>query len=219
MALVGDSGALRDAINACQNAGGPNDYADQAHHLLSSNVIIKLDAEYGGFAEKSEYDLNRGTNGILLPTLYGFQMHHELQRHCGGHSKEFYALVRELVLPTYDDNDGPVKPCPGNKVAQNILSGLTKAEKAAKKNIKSIDWELYEHSKVLFDRDYRDEGVGDLEVIRRAFTDKASGLDWLDKKAPPEIMRRYEVVKKKEVVRKQFYVGEGYPSPGTNPRK
>src|SRR6516164_266732 len=102
MAFAGDSGALRDAINAQhQQSPGPGNYPDQAHHLLSSNVLLKLEAKYGNLAEKAKYDLNRGSNGLLMPTLYGHQKHPNLQRHRGGHSKDLYAKVLDLVEPIY----------------------------------------------------------------------------------------------------------------------
>jgi len=213
MTYVGDSGALRSAINAQhQQAAGPGDYPDQAHHLLSSNVLIKLEAKYGNLAENSKYDLNRGSNGLLMPANYGHQKRPNLQRHRGGHSKEFYEKVRELVEPVYELHKG-ADPCNDEEARKNILGDLAGAENDAKGLLKSVDWELYSNSKVLFDRDYRDEGVGDLSLDRPPFTDKASALKWLEDKAVG-IKRRYEVVDATEVVKAQFYTNEGYPVPG-----
>lgn len=213
MGMVGDSGALRNAINAQHQAdSGPNDYPDQAHHLLSSNVIIKLEAKYAKLAEKAGYDLNRGTNGLLMPSNYGHQMHPKLQRHRGGHSKDLYQKVHDLVEPIYQEYEGQ-DPCEDEEVRKNILGDLKGAEDAAKGNLKTVAWELYSFSKALFDGDYRDEGVGDLSLTRPPFTGKASGKEWLATKAAG-LKRRYEGPDGKEAVRKEFYTGEGYPVPG-----
>lgn len=213
MTYVGDSGALRSAINAQHQQGtGPNDYPDQAHHLLSSNVLIKLEKEFGSLAENSEYDLNGASNGLLMPANYGHQKHPNLQRHRGGHSAEFYAKVRKRVVSIYELYEG-ADPCNDEKAKKNILGALTSAENDVKGWLKSADWELYSNSKVLFDRDYRDEGVGDLSIDRAPFTDKASALKWLEDKAVG-LKRRYEGVTGKEEVKKQFYTNEGYPVPG-----
>jgi len=213
MTYVGDSGALRSNIEAQHQQGtGPNDYPDQAHHLLSSNVLIKLEAKYGNLAENATYDLNRGSNGLLMPANYGHQKRPNLQRHRGGHTKEFYEKVREVVEPVYELHEGE-DPCNDPVAKKNILGDLTSAENTAKGMLKSVDWELYSNSKVLFDRDYRDEGVGDLSLDRLPFTDKASALKWLEDKAVG-IKRRYQLVNGKEAVKTQFYTNEGYPVPG-----
>src|SRR5262245_50514842 len=150
MSMVGDSGALRSAINAQHQAGsGPNNYPDQAHHLLSSNVILKLEAKYAKLAEKAGYDLNRGSNGLLMPSNYGHQKHPNLQRHRGGHSKELYQKVNDLVEPVYQDYEG-TDPCSDEEVKKNILGDLKAKEDRARGFIKDVDWELYSFSKALF---------------------------------------------------------------------
>jgi hypothetical protein len=211
--MVGDSGQLRNNINAQhQPDSGPNDYPDQAHHLLSSNVIIKLEAKYADLAHNSGYDLNRGSNGLLMPAFYGHQKHPNLQRHRGGHSKAFYGLVHDLVDPIYQVYKGK-NPCEDEELKKKILGDLKGAEDEAKANLKSVDWELYSFSKALFDGDYRDEGVGDLSLDRPPFIGKASGKEWLVTKAAG-LKRRYQGPDGKEVVKTEFYTGEGYPVPG-----
>jgi hypothetical protein len=211
--MVGDSGLLRSAINAQhQQATGQPDFPDQAHHLLSSNVVLKLEAKFDKLAEKAGYDVNRGSNGLLMPANYGHQRWPALQRHRGGHSRDLYAKVNDLVEPVYDAYEDKL-PCPDDQTKKNILGDLKGAEDSAKANLKSIDWELYKNSKVLYDRDYRDEGVGDLSLVRPAFTDKASGMKWLQDKASG-LKRRYQGAPGAETVRTTFYDGEGYPVPG-----
>jgi hypothetical protein len=217
MSFVGDSGALRNAINAQhQQSAGQSDYPDQAHHLLSSNVLLKLEAKYAKLAEKATYDLNRGSNGLLMPTLYGHQKHPNLQRHRGGHRQELYAKVFDLVEPVYELYKGK-NPCEDEEAKKNILDDLTASENDARDAIKNLDWELYSNSKNLYVADYRDEGVGDLSLDRPAFTAKADGERWLIDKAVG-IKRRYELVNGTEVVRKDFYTRNGYPDPGSDPR-
>jgi hypothetical protein len=215
MALAGDSAALRRAISAQhqQNTGQPP-YPDQAHHLLCSNVVLKLERKYSDLAEKAGYDLNRASNGLLMPAKYGHQMRKGLQRHCGGHCKKLYADVNDLLESVYEPYKDK-KDCPDDETLKNILGDLKVAEEEARRNIKALDWQLYNNSKDLFDGDYRDEGAGDLKfnmVDPQAFTGKASGLQWLRRYASG-LKRRYELVSGKEEVRKQFYNREGYPVP------
>src|SRR5215472_9660668 len=81
-ALVGSSTALDAAILAAHGGVSPNGgIPDQAHHLLSSNVVISLDEEFEHtgtaglkLAFASGYQLNAAPNGILLPTHFGHQM-------------------------------------------------------------------------------------------------------------------------------------------------
>ena len=178
-------------------------------------MILKLEVKYDDLAERATYDVNRGSNGILLPTFYGHQKHPNLQRHRGGHSKKLYNKVKDLVEPIYEEYEDE-NPCDDPLARKNILGDLTGAENTARSNIESIAWELYKHSKRLFDGDYRDEGLGELSLDQPPITNKASGVRWLRDKAN-DIKRRYKIVNGKEVVKTEFYSDEGYPVPA-NPR-
>jgi len=195
-----------------QSSGGQNGYPDQAHHLLCSNVILKLEAKYDDLAEKAGYNINRRSNGLLMPAYYGHQKLPGLQRHRGGHSRKLYKKVRQLLEPIYDEYYKP-NPCENEEAKKEIIGELTEAESYAKDLLRDLDWELYKHSKRLFDGDYRDEGFGEMSLDQPPITNKASGVKWLRDNANT-VKRRYKIINGIEVINAKFYDDEGYPVPG-----
>lgn len=223
-AFKGRSGSLRRYIKkilglAIKQSEMPN----QAHHALSSSVILALDADpkyQPELAETSGYDINNANNGILMPARYGHQKRMNLQRHEGGHSEKYYDKVREHIEPIWKDYKD-LDHCNDPQGVEDLLADLAGKENSAKTRIKNLKWELYDRSKELYTKDYKDEGQGDMSNLSRPHDpSRASGLGWLDVEAQGNnIRRRYEVKNGKKVVYTNFYTTRGYPPPGTNPRK
>lgn len=222
-AFKGRSSSLRRAIKRCLGqAIKQSEMPNQAHHALSSSVILELDAkpEYGPkLAEKAGYNINNANNGILMPARYGHQKAMNLQRHEGGHSEAYYTKVRELIEPIWEDYKN-LDHCKDPQGVTDLLADLADNENVAKTQISDIGWELYARSKELFTKDYKDEGQGDLSNKSRPNDpSRASGLGWIGFEAiGNNLRRRYEVKNGEKVVYAGFYDYYGYPSPGTNPR-
>jgi HNH/ENDO VII superfamily nuclease len=222
MALLGSSTALGNAITAANGGVEPNGgIPDQAHHLLSSSVVIELDYEYRSRAKKlmanaSGYQLNAASNGILLPTHFGHQRKLDLQRHRGNHYNVYYENVRNELRPIYDKFE-TLNVCT-EPTKSKFLACFTDSEKAVRANIKNRDWWLYDWSKKLWDGDYRDEGTGNLALSRPPFTSQETGLQWLTDKAG-DIKRRYTTVivgsTKRNIVNTKWYTSHTYPAPGS----
>jgi hypothetical protein len=222
MALEGDSTALAKAIfveNDCEEVNP--DIPDQAHHLLSSNVVIALDFEFRSSAGKlmanaAEYQLNAASNGILLPTHFGHQRKLKLQRHCGNHTDEYYDNVERVlrkIYERYEDKDVCEDPA-----KTNFLKAFEGAENTVRSNIKRRVWWLYDWSKPLWDGDYRDEGTGNLESGRPPDISYEAGLEWLEEKKD-DIKRRYITQNRKgkdvKLVRAKWYTNHNYPKPSS----
>lgn len=220
-ALVGSSSVLDAAILAAHGGVSPNGgIPDQAHHLLSSNVVISLDEEFEQtgtaglkLAFASGYQLNAAPNGILLPTHFGHQMKVNLQRHCGNHYKKYYKNVENVLRPiyvAYQNQDVCNDPA-----RSNLHKAFTGAENTVRSNIRSRVWWLYEWSQPLWDHDYRDEGTGNLYLNRPPDIEAATGLQWLKDKQGG-IKRRY--TKRKgggNIVKTKWYSNYSYPSPSS----
>jgi hypothetical protein len=217
MVLVGDSTALGKAIMAQHyNVSPAGGIPDQAHHLLSSEVITEFETNYSQLAWNSGYQLNGAGNGILLPTHFGHQMKVNLQRHCGYHYKTYMNNIRKLVRPIY--NRYKNKDTCSDPAKTNFNNALSGAENTVRSNIVSRAWWLYDWSKPLWDGDYRDEGTGNLYLNRPPDTSYKAGLQWLiDKQGG--IKRRYTKQKKGNsyinVVKKKWYNDNTYPAPSS----
>jgi hypothetical protein len=222
MPLVGNSTALKDAIIAENGGVSPNgSIPDQAHHLLASNVVIEFDAKYSKKTNKykklafaSKYQLNAAPNGILMPTHFGHQEELDLPRHCGYHYKVYFDNIRALLTPIYNKfkNLNVCKePFKGNFHAE-----LTSAESTAKSNVKNRTWWLYEWSELLWVKNYKDEGTGNMFAKRGPVTSKNAGLDWAAKTTTPK--RRCLKVKvgnqETIVLNTDWYTNNTYPPPG-----
>ena len=217
MALFGNSTSLGKAIMAQHNKVSPTGgIPDQAHHLLSSEIIIEFENKYNELADNSGYQLNGAANGIFLPTHFGHQMEVNLQRHCGYHWKIYMDNVRKLVRPIYEryKNKNTCKD-PAKTNFNNALSG---AENAARSDVVSRAWWLYKWSKPLWDGDYRDEGTGNLYLNRPPDTSCKVGLQWLKNKQG-DIKRRYTKRKRGHknvnVVNAEWYTNNTYPPPSS----
>ena len=222
--LVGISAKLDAAIHAAHGGVSPNGgIPDQAHHLLSSNVVISLDDEFEQtgsaglkLAFASGYQLNAAPNGILLPTHFGHQRKVNLQRHRGNHFNKYYKNVEKVLRPIYKDfKDLNVCKDPARSQLHQAFSG---AENAARSNIRSRAWWLYAWSEPLWDGDYRDEGTGNFYLNRPPDTAFEAGLQWLQD-TQGGIKRRYKKQQRKDgtanVVRTEFYSNNNYPSPSS----
>jgi hypothetical protein len=222
MALEGSSTVLGNAITAANGGVEPNGgIPDQAHHLLSSSVVIELDYEYRSRAKKlmanaSGYQLNAAPNGILLPTHFGHQMKLNRQRHRGNHRERYYRDVKKILRPKYDKFE-TLDVCKEPTKSQ-FLACFTDAENLVRSNIVSRVWWLYDWSQPLWDGDYRDEGTGDLSLNRPPDTSQETGKQWLTDKAG-DIKRRYMTITvgstKRNIVNTKWYASHTYPKPGS----
>lgn len=229
MSLVGDSQALERAITRANGGVKPHGKVPvQAHHLLSSNVVVGLDAKYEflpankalpqKLADAAGYLLNEAPNGLLLPYHFGHQMKLHLQRHCGDHFDEYYDNVRSVLEPTYQHYKTK-DVCPGTPANTSFLQALKNAETTVKGNLSGDPptWWLYEWSQPLWDNDYRDEGTGNLYLNRPPDISYKAGLAWVDDKVSKgEIKRRYKKKrgsKNAYEVKKGWYRSHTYPPP------
>jgi hypothetical protein len=220
MALEGSSTLLAKAIKAANGGVKPNGkIPDQAHHLLSSSVVIELDYEYRSRAKKlmanaAGYQLNAASNGIPLPTHFGHQKKLDRQRHRGNHYDKYYADVKGLLRPVYDKFE-TLNVCK-EPTSSQFLAQFTDKENIVRSNIVSRAWWLYDWSQPLFDEDYRDEGTGNLYLNRPPDTSQEVGMQWLTDKAD-DIKRRYtyKIVggTKQIVVNEDWYRENTYPAP------
>jgi hypothetical protein len=226
-ALVGSSTKLASAIKKTMSAAKlAKRVPDEAHHLLSSKeVVIKLDAEFYAnghptaadpdlMAASAGYELNGASNGIFLPAFFGHQMKVKRQRHKGNHRDLYYTTVEDIVRKIYEKFDG-TDLCKDKKAKKKFLGAMKSAESNVRGKVSRRSLWLYDWSKPLWDADYRDEGTGDLSVTRGPVIDAETGMDWLTQTAG-KVKRRWilQGKKKRKVVDKAWYKGEGYPVPG-----
>jgi hypothetical protein len=223
MSLVGNSSKLDTAIRRANGGVSPNGkIPDQAHHLLSSNVVIKLDDEFESkskyglkLAFASGYLLNEAPNGIMLPTHFGHQRLLNLPTHRGNHYKKYYQNVENVLRPIYKAfKDFDV--CNDSTAQAKLHAAFSGAENTTRSNIVSRAWTLYAWSAKLWDEDYRDEGTGNLYLNRPHDPAFESGLQWVDDTAGG-IKRRYKKQKRKggvaNVVKTKWYSRYAYPPP------
>ncbi len=189
-------------------------YKVQAHHCISCSVMQSVNKkQVAKLAKQSGYDINNVNNGLALPKYFGHMTIHDLQRHSGGHSDEYYGHVEAELKDFHLAFEGA--DCKDKETRENILGALEAIENKIRQMLtgKSPSWWLYAWSKDLYNGDYRDEGLGNLNSPRPRDTSSESGLQWLgDYKG--QIRRRFLVEKGRNKVRKSFYVDEGYPVPG-----
>lgn len=223
-ALVGSSTKLASAIKKTMSAAKlAKRVPDEAHHLLSSEeVVIMLDAEFykNGhpdlMAASAGYDLNRASNGIFLPAFFGHQTKVNRQRHKGNHYDIYYSNVEGVVRPIYEKYDGQ-DLCKDPVAKKKFLGAISSAENNVRGKVRGRTWWLYEWSKPLWKADYRDEGTGDLNVVRGPIIDAKTGMAWLKEKVDTgDVKRRWieQGKKKRKVVDKAWYKGQGYDAPG-----
>jgi A nuclease family of the HNH/ENDO VII superfamily with conserved AHH len=192
-----------------QNIG----YAVQAHHCLSCSVLQDMQGgDMRRLAEESNYDVNRGSNGIALPAYFGHTRKHNLQRHRGGHWEDYYTAVREKLDPIYDKYKD-TKPCKDPEARKNILGDLTTAEGEIKGKLEAPSLWLYAWSESLYNGDYRDEGATNLASPRDREGSSSAGTEWLN--AGHTVKRRHQVVNGLPVLLSDWYSKKyGYPVPG-----
>lgn len=187
-------------------------YPVQAHHCISCSVIAEMMAgDMARLAEESGYDVNNGNNGIALPAYFGHMRKESKQRHRGAHWDKYYKNVEKKLKPVYDEYKDS-KPCKDPEARKNILGALTAVENEIKANIQNRVWWLYDWSQALYDGDYRDEGVGNLNSNRARDGSSTAGEQWLDDYAG-RAKRRHEVKSGKTAVRSKWYSSYGYPVP------
>jgi RHS repeat-associated protein len=89
-------GLKRDQAELIANITGgvPDEYA--AHHLLPVSVA-KKSAAVRRAAREAGYNINRGRNGIALPTTDAEALATGLPLHRGGHTREYMGLARAKV--------------------------------------------------------------------------------------------------------------------------
>lgn len=192
-------------------------YAVQAHHCISCSIIgEKKYKQLADWAIASDYDINRGSNGIALPAYFGHMRVENKQRHRGGHHDIYYDKVREELDKILEDLEG-VDPCKNEKDRKSVLGALTGAENSLRSKLRSRRIWLYDWSRKLYQKDYRDEGPTRMESERKREGSSASGLQWADNFTPGKKRRRHELVKVKgqwkAVVLAQWYSKYGYPVP------
>jgi hypothetical protein len=225
VALVGSSTKLAKAIKKAN--GGVKEHGTipvQAHHLLSSNVVIELDYEYRSRAKRlmansAGYKLNAAPNGINLPTHFGHQMKIDKQRHCGNHWDTYYANVKAELRPIYDKFETE-DVCKDPVARQKFLGKFKDAEDAVRAEVEGAppSWWLYDWSEELWTHDYRDEGTGNMKLTRKPDKSYEAGKEWVAKKSSKgEIKRRYIEQKTgsstKNVVNRQWYSVRSYAVP------
>jgi hypothetical protein len=194
-------------------------YAVQAHHCISCSVIAEPKYKtLAKWAIDSDYDINRGNNGIALPAYFGHMRVENKQRHRGGHDQIYYNKVREELDALLEDLDG-VDPCKNEKDRKSVLAALTGAENRIKAGLKGRSIWLYDWSQKLWSKDYRDEGSTNMASGRRREGSKAAGLQWVENFGSREVKRRHAVGKDakgrdKKVLLAKWYSAYAYPVPG-----
>lgn len=194
-------------------------YAVQAHHCISCSIIgEKKYKKLADWAIASDYDINRGNNGIALPAYFGHMRVENKQRHRGGHDEIYYNKVREELDALLEDLDG-VDPCKNAKDRASVLGALTGAENRLKAGLKNRSIWLYDWSQKLWSKDYRDEGGTNMASGRRREGSYSSGMQWVDNFAGGQVRRRHAVARspkgrQKKVLLAKWYSSYGYPVPG-----
>jgi len=194
-------------------------YSVQAHHCISCSIIgEKKYKQLADWAIASDYDINRGNNGIALPAYFGHMRKENKQRHRGGHDQIYYKEVRKELDKLLKDLKG-VDPCKNKQDRVDVLGALTGAEDRLKSGLKSRSIWLYDWSQKLWSKDYRDEGATNMKSGRRREGSYSAGMEWVASFGGRDVKRRYAVVKgpnkkDKKVLLTKWYSAYGYPVPG-----
>jgi hypothetical protein len=231
MGFAGNSTKLTKSIRKFFKIKEDKKIPEQAHHLLASSVVLRLDTEFfkkqkikkgtprKRYARAAGYKLNEQPNGILLPIRFGHQHHLNLVRHRGRHGSDYFDKIYQILKPIYDDFLKEGKDVCGDD-RQEFLDEFEAAEKDVRSQLTSDPptlW-LYKWSEELWTKDYCDEGATDgrLRSTRGIVDDAATGLEWVEKMVPGPIKRRYMLQGKNKVPKynQEWYTKKSYPDPG-----
>jgi len=193
-------------------------YSVQAHHCISCSIIGESKyKKLADWAITSDYDINRGSNGIALPAYFGHMQVQKKQRHRGGHDEIYYKAVRKELDKLLKDLKG-VDPCKSKQDRQDVLGALGGAESRLKAGLEGRSIWLYDWSQKLWSKDYRDEGGTNMHSSRRREGSYSSGLEWVDN-FKGAVKRRHAMIttrdgKERRKVLTKWYAKYGYPVPG-----